>query len=138
MTTKQQETVALHAAWIAKKVRSMLSHYPSDWSMDQTVAEMAIDDWVDFLCPFSRAAIEHACTSYMRDQPRQKPSPGAIRSRAQAFQGNKEASTGDKSELTADQLHLLENKILPTARRWLDIPDLREHGEKTLAYWGEL
>ena len=44
---------------------------------------------------------------------------------------------GDRRSLTFDQLRLLEEKVLPTARRWLGIPGLREHGEKTLAYWGE-
>ena len=51
-------------------------------------------------------------------------------------EGNPDAD-GDMSELSADQLRLLETKILPTARRWLGIPGLREQGEKTLAYWGQ-
>lgn len=44
---------------------------------------------------------------------------------------------GDKSTLTRDELELLETKILPTARRWLTIPSLAEHGRQTLDYWGE-
>lgn len=45
---------------------------------------------------------------------------------------------GDKTKLTHDQLFLLENKILPTARRWVtDIPGLAHHGRQTLEYWGE-
>lgn len=50
--------------------------------------------------------------------------------------GNPDAE-GDMSALSGDELRLLETKILPTARRWLGTPGLREHGEKTLAYWWE-
>ncbi|MEO9633085.1 MAG: hypothetical protein ABJG14_21915 [Sulfitobacter sp.] len=45
---------------------------------------------------------------------------------------------GDRSSLTFDQLDLLENKVLPTARRWLRIPSLADHAKQTLAYWGEV
>lgn len=44
---------------------------------------------------------------------------------------------GDKNMLRADELDLLENHILPTARRWLTIPGLKDHGRQTLMYWGE-
>lgn len=44
---------------------------------------------------------------------------------------------GDRSKLTFDQRSLLETEVIPTARRWLDVPSLREHGEKTLDFWGE-
>lgn len=43
---------------------------------------------------------------------------------------------GDRSRLTRDQEFILEEKVLPTARRWLRIPTLPAHGKKTLAYWG--
>jgi hypothetical protein len=39
--------------------------------------------------------------------------------------------------LSRSELALLEDTILPTARRWLTIPGLAEHGRKTLEYWGE-
>jgi len=46
---------------------------------------------------------------------------------------------GDRNRLTFDQLQLLEDKISPTARRWVrDIPGLADHGRRTLAYWGEI
>ena len=44
---------------------------------------------------------------------------------------------GDKNTLSADELALLETKILPTARRWLSIYGLEHHGMQTLDYWGE-
>ncbi len=113
----------------------MLSHYPSNWAIDQTTADMAMDDWIDFLSSLSRQAIEHACASYLRDQPRVRPTPGDILQRARAF--SQEIKRGDKSKLTHDELDLLENKILPTARKCLTIPGLADHGRQTLAHWGE-
>ena len=47
------------------------------------------------------------------------------------------AERGDRSSLSADQLRLLEGKVIPAARRWLDMPGLAEHGKKTLEFWGE-
>lgn len=44
---------------------------------------------------------------------------------------------GDRKTLRADETDLLENKILPTARRWLRIPGLEDHDRQTLMYWGE-
>lgn len=44
---------------------------------------------------------------------------------------------GDRTALTYDERMLLETKILPTARRWLDMPGLDVHGMQTLTYWGE-
>ncbi len=48
-----------------------------------------------------------------------------------------EPMKGDRNDLSRDELDLLENKILPAARRWLFIPELAEHGRSTLTYWGE-
>ena len=47
------------------------------------------------------------------------------------------APRGDRSTLSFDELELLENKILPTARRWLGIPGLADKARSTLDYWGE-
>lgn len=45
---------------------------------------------------------------------------------------------GNRNALSRDELYLLEDKVLPTARRWVrDIPGLAAHGRQTLAYWGE-
>lgn len=44
---------------------------------------------------------------------------------------------GNREGLTFDQRDLLENQILPTARRWLRIPGLADHAKQALAYWGE-
>lgn len=47
------------------------------------------------------------------------------------------AARGDRRALTFDERELLETKILPTARRWLKIPGLADHGKQTLRFWGE-
>lgn len=44
---------------------------------------------------------------------------------------------GQRASLSSNDLHTLETKVLPTARRWLEIPSLAEHGRQTLEYWGE-
>ena len=46
-------------------------------------------------------------------------------------------TTGDRNSLSMDDQVILETRVLPTARRWLDIPGLRDKGASTLAYWGE-
>lgn len=57
---------------------------------------------------------------------------------AKAFgKSTNDESRGEKASLSRDALFLLEDKVLPCARRWLQIPGLAEHGRKTLEYWGE-
>ena len=44
---------------------------------------------------------------------------------------------GNRQALTFDELRLLEEQVLPTARRWLGMTGLDEHAMQTLDYWGE-
>ena len=45
---------------------------------------------------------------------------------------------GDRTSLNIDQLQLLEDKVLPTARKWVRGGGaLADHGRRTLEYWGE-
>jgi len=45
---------------------------------------------------------------------------------------------GNRNTLTRDQLFLLDDQVLPTARKWVrEYPGLADHGRQTLAYWGE-
>jgi hypothetical protein len=45
---------------------------------------------------------------------------------------------GNRDSLSRDEMDILENKVLPTARRWVrEIPGLAAHGRQTLEYWGE-
>ena len=118
----------------------MSHYYQPDAPME--LREAAIDDWVEALIPFPQADIERACEDYIRNQPRRRPTPAEIRTRAQTKARVQRppvgSQGGDRSTLSHDELHLLDTKILPTARDWVrNIPGLRGHGENTLAYWGE-
>lgn len=44
---------------------------------------------------------------------------------------------GDRNALTFDEQQTLQDRILPTAREWLHVPGLRQHGIQTLEFWGE-
>ena len=125
-----------HAAWIAGRIETLLSHY---YQPDQPreVLEAALDDWVELLAPLSKQSIDAACSSWLRDEPRKRPTPGDIRARAKGEIGASQNQKGDRSKLSFDQRALLDDQIIPTARRWLKIPGLAEHGRKTLEYWGE-
>ena len=42
-----------------------------------------------------------------------------------------------REALSRENLFLLDTKVLPSARSWLDMPGLRDHGLNTLRHWGE-
>ena len=45
---------------------------------------------------------------------------------------------GDRRTLTGMELATLENKVIPTARRWLrEVPQLAHHAAATLTHWRE-
>jgi len=73
-----------HEEWIAGRVEVLLSHYSAP-NLAPEVRMAAIGDWIATLSAFSQPAIEHACASYLRDQPRRRPSPGDITARAETF-----------------------------------------------------
>ena len=88
----------------------------------------------------SRPDIDRACNTYLRNQPRKRPTPADIlrfaESRPQRPQ-NPQAE-GDRTKLSLDEQRLLDDEILPTARRWLEEkPGLARHAMKVLAFWGE-
>lgn len=139
MPRKEQVNDGQHAAWIAGRVQVLLSHY---FQPDNPVEvkEAALDDWVKALITFPKQIIDRACERYLNNQPRRRPTPGDIRSICGARQETKSDSVdprGDKSKLTFEQLELLEDSILPTARKWLNIPGLEDSARQTLEYWGE-
>jgi hypothetical protein len=110
-----------------------LSHYylPDD---DRAILDAAMVDWIEALDGFSAAQIDAACQRHIRDG-RFRPSPARIRELCE--QRAAKSRGGDKMELNRAELALLEDIILPGARRWLTIPGLAEHGRKTLAFWGD-
>ena len=124
-----------HARWIAGRVQVLLSHYfqPDN---PQDVQEAALGDWIEALAEFDQSAIDRACAAYIRSQPRRRPTPGDIRKQVMAPKS--EAQGRSRDELSVEELILLDEKILPSARKWLTIPGLADKGRATLAYWGEV
>jgi hypothetical protein len=66
-----------HREWIAGRSFTLLSHY---WREDDSEALTAAmgKDWADVLEGLPQDAIQKACIQYQRDEPRRKPTPGAI------------------------------------------------------------
>lgn len=130
-----------HVSWIASKVQATLSHFPQNWNEPQEVREMAMDDWLDALSGFSRQSVEQAFASHMRESPKVKPTPGAIREKARAFEQGSGNERGDRTSLSIDEQFILSEKVLPGARNWVrGFPpshSLHQHGKKTLEFWGE-
>lgn len=63
---------------------------------------------------------------------------GAMREVIRRRSGERITVEGNRSILTSYELSMLEDKVLPTARRWLrQYPGLRSVAIQTLQYWGE-
>lgn len=116
-----------------------MSHYfrPGDASDVQKEAMM---DWLDALSDLTEQQISDACREWMRENTH-RPSPAAIRAKVRRPRPETGGAghRGDKTKLSHDNLYLLESEILPTAREWAagSRHSLREHGKRTLEYWGE-
>jgi hypothetical protein len=68
-------------AWIAGRIKTLLSHYFTP-EISPELEDAAMDDWIDILSACHPEDIDHACKSYLRSQPRKRPTPGDIRGRA--------------------------------------------------------
>ncbi len=66
-----------HRDWIGGRALTLLSHY---WRDDDPVELTAAigQDWADVLEGIPREYIQRACLRYQREEPRRKPTPGAI------------------------------------------------------------
>ncbi len=70
--------------WIAGRILTLLSHYwreddPS--AMDEAIAR----DWADILEGMPQDAVAKACRRYLTEEPRRKPTPGAIYALAREY-----------------------------------------------------
>lgn len=63
--------------WILGRIATLLGHY---WREDDPseLNEAMGRDWADILEGMPQEAISKACMAYLRNEPRRKPSPGAI------------------------------------------------------------
>lgn len=133
-----------HLEWIGGRIETLLSHYFQP-DQPQEVTEAALDDWVEVLVDYSQDHIENACKTYMRNQPRKRPTPGDIRSiceqqrdRERMRSQRANAGRGNRNDLSGEELRVLDMEILPGARRWVnEIPGLAEQGARLLAHWGQ-
>ena len=66
-----------HREWIGGRALTLLSHY---WREDDPITLTAAigKDWADVLEGLPQDKIQLACIQYQRDEPRRKPTPGAI------------------------------------------------------------
>lgn len=66
-----------HREWIGGRAITLLSHYWRDDDDEALTAAMG-QDWADVLEGIPQQFIQKACIQYQRDEPRRKPTPGAI------------------------------------------------------------
>lgn len=66
-----------HREWIAGRIATLLSHYWRDDDPMELLTAMAAD-WVEVMAGMPQQAVQQACIQYLRDEPRRKPTPGAI------------------------------------------------------------
>lgn len=73
----EQEARKEHREWIGGRVLTLLSHF---WREDDDLALTAAigADWADVLEGLPQDAIKKACTQYLRESGRRKPTPGEI------------------------------------------------------------
>lgn len=73
-----------HRAWIKGRAATLLAHY---WRDDEDPAMLAAigKDWADVLEGIPQEYIQRACIQYQRDEPRKKPTPGAVYQIARAL-----------------------------------------------------
>lgn len=64
-------------AWIKGRAATLLSHY---WREDDDPALLAAvgKDWADVLEGIPQHILDLACKRYLREEPRRRPTPGAI------------------------------------------------------------
>lgn len=110
----EQENAGLHAQWISGRVETLLAHYFQPENPAE-LQEAAIDDWIAMLLPFSKQAIEAACSDYLRNEARRRPTPGSIVVMAESASrrlSRQQHSSGDQdlSENEARVAHFSEQK----------------------------
>lgn len=66
-----------HRTWIKGRAATLLAHY---WREDEDPALLAAigKDWADVLEGIPQEYIQRACVQYQRDEPRKRPTPGAV------------------------------------------------------------
>lgn len=66
-----------HREWIGGRALTLLSHYYRPDDPVELTAAIG-QDWAEVLKSLPRESIQKACIEYVRDNPRRRPTPGAI------------------------------------------------------------
>lgn len=106
-TSREKSHDGQQSEWVAGRIQTLLSHYyqpdnPADVTME------ALTDWVAMLSGMTQAAISHACDSYLRDQPRRRPTPGDIYARAKAHDEQTRRKAAAGGPLSAAQIEVVD------------------------------
>lgn len=77
LSPQERAERADHREWIGGRALTLLSHY---WREDDDEALTAAigKDWADVLEGIPAKYIQQACIRYQQEEPRRKPTPGAI------------------------------------------------------------
>jgi hypothetical protein len=89
-----------HRTWIKGRAATLLSHY---WREDDDPALLAAigKDWADVLEGIPQEYIQRACIQYQRDEPRRKPTPGAVYQIARALMPRPKVVSAPQAALPA-------------------------------------
>lgn len=93
-----------HREWIGGRAFTLLSHYWRDDDPAELTAAIGAD-WADVLEDLDQEDIQRACLQYQREEPRKKPTAGAIRALALSMRPQK-----PRGEFSADRE--MERRIL--------------------------
>ena len=77
LSWQEREARERHREWIAGRALTLLSHYWRD-DDDEALTSAIAADWCDILEGIPAEYIQRAAIKYQRDEPRRKPTPGAI------------------------------------------------------------
>lgn len=97
----EQEDRRAHREWIGGRVLTLLSHYWRE-DDDEMLTEAIAADWADVLEGLPQHIIQRACVQYQRDEPRRKPTPGAVYQLAVSMMP-KRAPTSTARPMTAEE-----------------------------------
>jgi hypothetical protein len=67
----------LHRQWILGRIATLLGHFWRDDDPSE-LTEAIARDWADIFEGLPQQVIHQACIRYLRDEPKRKPTPGAI------------------------------------------------------------
>lgn len=118
---------AEHREWIGGRALTLLSHY---WRDDDPIELTAAigQDWADVLEGVPREIIQRACIMYQRDEPRRKPTPGAVYQIAMSIMPRPSVVRNDRPETPEEKQAYIES----TARDRID-PERKAQAEAILA-----